>query len=160
MVFYFGNNPSMDIARIISENLTAWMAGNPSLDTFKKVAKGAHVGFGTIQRAKNGDGNITVEKLTAIAGAFGRHPADLLLAAPADERPAMGHYPPAVERQAPVAREPTPLPVKSAREQRIDEIVTLLRSTDDYGVVAMLEKAKDVARDYPASQAKPGASSA
>lgn len=68
----------MDICTTISENLADWMARTPALDTFKKLSAKSGVGFGTVQRAKNGDGNITVEKLTAIAAAFGRTPAELL----------------------------------------------------------------------------------
>lgn len=69
----------MDIAKVIADNLTDWMESTPTLDTFKKLSAKSGVGFGTVQRAKNGDGNITVEKLAAIAQAFGRAPADLLL---------------------------------------------------------------------------------
>lgn len=83
MVFYFSNNPFMDIAKTISANLTAWIGNNPGLDTFKKIAAASGVGFGAVQRAKNGDGNITVEKLSAIASAFKRHPAELLIPATA-----------------------------------------------------------------------------
>lgn len=69
----------MDIAKVISQNLTSWMEATPALDTFKKLSVRSGVGFGTVQRAKNGDGNITVEKLAAIAQAFGRQPAELLV---------------------------------------------------------------------------------
>lgn len=75
---YFINNPRMDISTTIAHNLTDWMSRAPNLNTFKKVAAKAGVGFGTVQRAKNGDGNVTVETLTAIAAAFGRSPTDLL----------------------------------------------------------------------------------
>lgn len=68
----------MDISATISENLSDWMSRTPTLDTFKKLSAKSGVGFGTVQRAKNGDGNITVDKLTAIAAAFGRTPAELL----------------------------------------------------------------------------------
>ncbi len=129
----------MDIARTISGNLTAWMEADPSLDTFKKVAARSGVGFGTVQRAKNGDGNLTVEKLALIARAFGRSPADLLVPAAA----------------TPTAQ-PTRLPTRTMREQRIDAINACLAKTDDYGLVAMLEKAKDVARDYPLRQSETG----
>lgn len=139
----FSNNPCMDIAKLISDNLTAWMAATPSLDTFKKVAAKSGVGFGTVQRAKNGDGNITVERLTAIAAAFGRQPAELITS-PSD----------AIRAASDAEAYPlTPLPHKSAREERIAAIHTLLARTDDYGLVAILEKAKDVARDYPLDDA-------
>ncbi|MCB1945729.1 MAG: helix-turn-helix domain-containing protein [Thauera sp.] len=123
----------MDTAQVIAANLTAWMAATPALDTLKKIAVKSGVGFGTVQRAKNGDGNITVEKLTAIAAAFGRQPAELLVApGPAS------------------AGEVLELRPKTQREERIEQINALLTQTDDFGVVAVLEKAKDAARDYPA----------
>ena len=68
----------MDIANIISKNLADWMATTPGLDTLQKVEAKSGIGFGTVRRTRNGDGNITVEKLTAIAAAFGRTPAELL----------------------------------------------------------------------------------
>lgn len=73
------NNPIMDIAKTISTNLTAWMNVSKDLDTIKKVEEKSGVGFGTVRRTKKGDANITVEKLTLIAGAFKRHPAELLI---------------------------------------------------------------------------------
>lgn len=79
MGYLFKENPDMDIAKVISQNLTSWMEATPALDTFKKLSVRSGVGFGTVQRAKNGDGNITVEKLAAIAQAFGRQPAELLV---------------------------------------------------------------------------------
>jgi len=80
----FQENPFMDTAAIISTNLTAWMAATPGLDTLQKLEARSGVGFGTIRRAKNGDGNITVDKLTAIAAAFGRLPAELMTPAPTE----------------------------------------------------------------------------
>lgn len=71
-------NPTMDISTVIAKNLSAWMAATPSLDTIKKLSDKSKVGFGTVQRAKNGDGNITVANLLSIARAFGRLPEDLL----------------------------------------------------------------------------------
>lgn len=68
----------MDISKIIAENLTAWMAGTPGLDTLQKLEAKSGAGFGTVRRARKGEGNITVEKLAMIAAAFGRTPADLL----------------------------------------------------------------------------------
>lgn len=68
----------MDISSVISTNLTAWMAATPGLDTLQKLEARSGVGFGTIRRAKNGDGNLTVDRVAAIAAAFGRSPADLM----------------------------------------------------------------------------------
>jgi hypothetical protein len=69
----------MDITQIIAGNLTDWMAKNPHLDTIDKVRKRAQVGFGTVRRAKNGDGNTTIQNLASIAKAFGRRAEDLLV---------------------------------------------------------------------------------
>ncbi len=68
----------MDITQLIARNLSDWMEANPHLNTLQKLSKASHVGFGTIQRAKNGDGNITVQNLHAIALAFKRQAIDLL----------------------------------------------------------------------------------
>jgi transcriptional regulator with XRE-family HTH domain len=57
----------MDIAKIIGKNLTALMEAPAPLDTCQKLAAKSGVSFGTIQRIKNGEVNITVEKLTKIA---------------------------------------------------------------------------------------------
>lgn len=70
----------MDITTRIAANLDAWMEASPNLDTLKKVAARSGVGFGTVQRARNGDGNTTIKNLTAIARAFGRSIEDLLRA--------------------------------------------------------------------------------
>jgi transcriptional regulator with XRE-family HTH domain len=71
----------MDTTKIIAINLTQWMAPPSKLDTLKKVAARSGVGFGTVQRARNGEGNITVQNLIAIAQAFGR-PVEGLLRLP------------------------------------------------------------------------------
>jgi len=74
----------MAIAQIISRNLGALMASYPGRDTLAKVAKASGVGFGTVQRARNGDGNVTVQNLELIAMAFRRSARDLLTE-PVDE---------------------------------------------------------------------------
>lgn len=73
----------MDITDHIASNLDNWMASTPNLDTLKKVSARSGVGFGTVRRARNGDGNTTIKNLTAIAKAFGRS-IEELLRAPAD----------------------------------------------------------------------------
>lgn len=78
MVFYSAHNPLMDISAIISRNLNSWMESYPGRETLAKVAKAANIGFGTVQRARNGDGNITVSSLEAIAKAFRRTARDLI----------------------------------------------------------------------------------
>ena len=68
----------MTQADTIANNLIEWMESNPSLDTLKKVAVRSGVGFGTVQRIKNGEGNPTRKSLEGIAKAFGRTAEDLL----------------------------------------------------------------------------------
>jgi len=84
VVFDTRNNPRMDTARIISHHLKALMESYPERDTLAKVSKAAKVGFGTVQRARNGDGNLTVQNLDMIARAFRRTARDLL-AEPVEE---------------------------------------------------------------------------
>lgn len=71
----------MDISETIAATLTRWMEENPGLDTIKKVSERSGVGFGTVRRTKNGDGNITVKNLQAIAKAFHRPVESLLVPA-------------------------------------------------------------------------------
>lgn len=73
------HNPEMDVSQIIAYHLTALMASYPERETLAKVAKAAKVGFGTVQRARNGDGNLTVQNLALIAAAFHRRPEVSLL---------------------------------------------------------------------------------
>lgn len=70
----------MDIASVIAYNLSAWMGASANLGTIKALSKASGVGFGTVRRARNGDGNITVQNLEAIARAFKRNAIDLLAA--------------------------------------------------------------------------------
>lgn len=72
------NNSQMDISAKIAKNLTAWMDGHKTLSTLKALSKYSGAGFGTVQRAKNGEGNITVQSLEMIAKAFRRDPIELL----------------------------------------------------------------------------------
>lgn len=76
----------MDITATVAANLSAWMKQTPALDTLQKLESRSGVGFGTIRRARKGEGNLTIENLAKIAAAFGRAPADLL--APAAEKKA------------------------------------------------------------------------
>lgn len=68
----------MKITNYISANLTEWMNSSQNLDTIKKVSTRSHVGFGTIQRIKNGEGNPTITNLCDIAHAFGKRVEDLI----------------------------------------------------------------------------------
>lgn len=78
MDLFFCDHPSMDITATIAANLSRWMEAHPALNTLKKLASKSGVGFGTVQRAKNGSGNVTIQNLDAIATAFGRRTIDLL----------------------------------------------------------------------------------
>lgn len=78
MVFCWAHDPNMDIKRTIADNVAAWMAESPTLDTLKKLATRSGVSFGTIQRVRNAEVNLTVENLVAIASAFGRTAAELV----------------------------------------------------------------------------------
>lgn len=91
----------MDIAKIIGANLTELMKPPATLDTCKKLAGRSGVSFGTIQRIKNGEVNITVEKLTKIAAALNRHPAELLI-----DKALFGDYASPNPQPAPQANEP------------------------------------------------------
>lgn len=86
MEFNFLHNPIMDITQIISANLAAWMNGHTKLNTLEKLAEASGVGFGTVRRIRNNEGNPTVKNVAAIAHAFHRKPTDLL-SAPESPRP-------------------------------------------------------------------------
>lgn len=102
--FSQAHNPLMGIMQTVAANLEAWRAQHPEMDTLKKIALRAGVGFGTVQRAMKGDGNVTVQKLESIAGAFHRQAIDLLHQPAADYRIAppprllSAEEPPAEER--------------------------------------------------------------
>lgn len=68
----------MDISQRIAQNLSAWMASTRGRETLMQVSKASGVGFGTVQRARNGEGNLTVQNLEMIAAAFRRQAVDLL----------------------------------------------------------------------------------
>ena len=68
----------MDISQRIAQNLSAWMASTRGRETLMLVSKASGVGFGTVQRARNGEGNLTVQNLEMIAAAFRRQAVDLL----------------------------------------------------------------------------------
>jgi transcriptional regulator with XRE-family HTH domain len=82
MAFLLLNNPYMEIDQIIAENLRALMNGSENLNTLKKLSAKSKVGFGTVRRTRNGDGNITVQNLEKIAHAFEKTAIDLLTKQP------------------------------------------------------------------------------
>lgn len=128
----------MDITKTIAANLDAWMAATPALDTLKKVAAKSGVGFGTIQRARNGDGNTTIQNLTAIARAFKRRPEDLLRGPDysTDEK---------VTRLA--ACEPDP------QEPLITELIDVAKRMTPRGQAQLIERAEVLAQQFPKAKA-------
>lgn len=72
------DNQNMDINKIVARNLSEWMRDTPALSSLQKVKAKSGVGFGTIRRARNGDGNTTIQNLHDIAKAFGKGASDLL----------------------------------------------------------------------------------
>lgn len=147
------NNPNMDIAKIIGTNLAALMEGNEALDTCKKVAAKSKVGFGTVQRAKNGDANITVEKLTAIAQAFKRHPAELMIEQPSSlSPPAIANYSNVIEGRATrmEANEPPVLAaVIDLPPQLLAELIEVAKGISDAGLHRLIGQAQQLAEQFP-----------
>jgi len=143
----------MDINTTIAENLTEWMADHKTLNTMKKLAAKSGVGFGTIQRIKNGEGNITAKNMALIASAFNRNPAELMIPSPQKSFDEV-QYSARTTRITTqlIAAELLPLPIKSEREKMVERINDLLPTLSDFGLVAVLEKAKDAARDYPVAK--------
>lgn len=147
------NNPNMDIAKTIGTNLAALMASNEALDTCKKVAAKSKVGFGTVQRAKNGDANITVEKLTAIAEAFKRHPAELMIEPPsALSPPAIANYSNVIEGCATrlEANEPPALAVVvDLPPPLLAELIGIAKAISDTGLHRLIGQAQQLAEQFP-----------
>lgn len=122
------DNPPMDIVKVIAENLTEWMTAHPFLDTSMKVAKRSGVGFGTVQRAKNGLGNLTVVNLEAIARAFGK-PASQLVT-------------PKEAKQA------TVIPLPERTDAALAELLRLAETLDDVSKGILIERASILAEAH------------
>lgn len=131
------DNFAMDITATISHNLSAWMDAKPTLGTLKKVAAKAKIGFGTVRRARNGDGNTTIQNLDAIARAFGRR-VEHLLAEPAAD----GKVATLPEREPP------------ALEPPLDAIVTAALAMSKEGRHVLLGRAEELALRFPAAKPK------
>lgn len=148
MDIYLKHNPTMDIADIVSARLSAWMSDDKSLNTIKKVEEKSGVGFGTIRRAKNGDGNITIEKLAAIAKAFKRHPSELLI----DPDKAYASTPAAENQQTPSrleANEPPPANIVAMPTALMTELLAIANTLNDAGLNRLIERARQIAEDHP-----------
>jgi len=133
MGFFMRQNPDMDINQIIASNIKRLMRQTPGLDTFKKVAAKAQIGFGTVQRAHNGTGNVTAGNLHAIAKAFGVTIADLT----SDQIDELLRSP--VIHVKPM----------TARQKRIETIHDLIDEISDTGLAVILDKCRDVLKEYP-----------
>lgn len=136
----------MDINRIISSNLTAWMESGKGPTTLKEVARRSGVGFGTAQRVKNGIGNTTIQNLDLIASAFGRSVIELIsessaygTAAKATELPLNSKHKAAVYDLG-----------KTNEDFVISEVVSILRTMDEKGRRAALKHVKLVAEEHSA----------
>ena len=142
----------MDIAKTIGANLTALMSTTPGLDTIQKLERRSGVGFGTVRRAKNGEGNITVEKLTSLAAAFHCHPADLLRPMAGSALLENGDYRPVIdstcERVPMLASEgerkiiPLPAPL-------VAELAAVAGRIDDHGLALLIGYAQRLAEERP-----------
>ena len=123
----------MDIKLIVAQNLSRLMSQSQTLDTVKKVSARSGVGFGTVRRAKNGDGNITVDNLSAIAKAFGVDISYMVsTAVPADLSDSIIKIKP-----------------KSARHKRIETIQGLIDEINETGLAVVLDKCRDLVKEYP-----------
>ncbi|MBW7903005.1 MAG: helix-turn-helix transcriptional regulator [Rhodocyclaceae bacterium] len=153
------DNPQMDIKKAIAQNLGSWMQGPPEL-TIKQLAVKSGVGFGTIQRTKNGDGNITVQNLDALARAFGRRAVDLI----AEPRLA-GTPPSGVAEPSPppytqasnksAAGSVTQLPKVDPQGTYMRELAKLAEAMSDEGRWQLMGQAKLLATTHPKAKANP-----
>ena len=158
MDLFYKDNPLMDINEIIARNLSAWMNGHKTLFTLKKVSAKSGVGFGTVQRIKNGEGNITAKNVALIATAFGRKPAELMAPPEEMQRDITYELSDGVASNRLHVAEPIALQIKTDREKLSSSIADLLPKMSEYGLVAVLEKAKEAARDYPLIKETPSSS--
>lgn len=144
----------MDIAKTISTNLTAWMDGSKDLDTIKKVEEKSGVGFGTVRRTKKGDANITVEKLTLIAGAFKRHPAELLI-----NKELSGAYALPDPLPAPQANEPDAPNIVTFTNPKLVELQKIAAKLSPDRLDQLIGRAAQMAEDSPGEHSGKVASS-
>ena len=124
----------MEISAIIAANLDAWMQDTPALNTIKKVSARANVGFGTVRRARIGDGNTTIQNLEAIAKAFQRRPEDLLV--------------------VPGGTLNEPAAVYEVTPPLIAELLDIAQSMNERGQIELIGRAKEVARQHPRAKSK------
>lgn len=139
----------MAITHTISANLGAWMEKSADLNTLKKLAARSGVGFGTVQRMKNGDGNPTIKNITDVARAFGKRPEDLLLAVPA----LSGAAPLRVAE--PEAKPHANVVTLDTENGTRRELANLVMTMSDTALKVLLYEAKKIDKEYPAAKANP-----
>lgn len=125
----------MDIKSVVAQNISKLMAESRSLDTIKKVAARSGIGAETVRRARNGEGNITVDNLTAVAKAFGVDITYMVSVSP-------------IEPSATVL--PIKIEQKTARRKRVDAIHALIEEISEIGLAVVLDKCREVSKEYPA----------
>lgn len=140
----------MDITKAIAQNLSAWMKDSTSLNTSKKLSLRSGVGFGTVQRARNGEGNITVQNLEAIARAFGRTATDLIT-------PPASDYATGQAAQAMAAAENivTPFTRPDPQSAYFGELQALAEAMSEQGRWQLIGQAKLLATLHPKAKANP-----
>ncbi len=73
------DNAAMKIRESVGETLNAWMKESARYKNAKSLAKATGVGETTIDRIRAGVGNPTLSNIEAIARAFGKGAAELLI---------------------------------------------------------------------------------
>jgi transcriptional regulator with XRE-family HTH domain len=133
----------MDILAVIAANLSRWMLDNPNLNTLKKVSARSGVGFGTVRRCKNAEGNPTIANLVDIARAFGKSLDDLLRLPDGTTRLMTSEVAPAVTYLAP-------------RPERllVREIADLAERINDDGLKKATGYLECLAGSHPLAKAK------
>lgn len=143
----------MGTKKTVAQNLSRLMAKNPALSTLKKVDDRSGVGAETVRRTKTGDGNITLEKLEALARSFGVSVAYMVTdhdEALKSQNAELGeNY--AVNQQLTgydnkVAGSIKP---KSKRDQLSERINQVLEHINEDGLLVAIGRIETLAEDYP-----------
>lgn len=115
------------------------------------VARAVEVSRPAVTKWESGQtSNLKLDNLQALCRLYGMTTDELLSCDPAlIDRPASyrltPHKPP-IQISEPIY---APAPIPTARDRRIAEIVEHLQRTDDTGLAIVLDKARDIAKEYP-----------